>query len=211
MKRVIFIDWNRTLSFDLFWGHLKDGRHPNHHHLAPIEEWLFVKNRELIYPWMRGDISVEDIIERMSNDTKIPAKIILQELRHSCEIMQYCIVGLEGLVGDIQARGVKVVIATDNMDTFSRFTVPALKIDQLFDAYLNSYDMKHLKDDEEPADRIVFFDDFLAKNNLTYADVVLLDDSPDRSGKYQRLGFERIVIDSPERLRKVLEDYAYGS
>lgn len=210
MKKVIFIDWNRTLSFDLFWGHLKEIEHPNHHHLAPIEEWLFVKNRELINPWMRGEISVEDVVGRMASDTEIPAKIILQELRHSCEVMQYCIVGLQELIKDIRSRGTKVVIATDNMDTFTRFTVPALKIDQLFDGYLNSYDIKHLKDDEEPADSIVFFDDFLTKNNLTYADVVLLDDSPDKSGKYQRLGFDRILIDSPETLQKVLEEYAYG-
>ena len=211
MKKVIFIDWNRTLSFDLFWGHLKNPEHPNHRHLAPIEEWLFVENRELIGPWMRGDVSVEDIVARMSKDTNISAKVILQELRHSCEVMQYCIVGLEKLVHEIRDRGIRVIIATDNMDTFTRFTVPALKIDQVFDGYINSHDIKCLKDDDEPADRIPFFDDFLARNELEYADAVLLDDSPDKSGKYQKLGFDRVLIDSPETLQKTLETYAYDS
>ncbi len=211
MKKVIFIDWNRTLSFDLFWGHLKDPEHPNHRHLAPIEEWLFVENRALIGPWMRGDVSVEDVVARMSKDIKIPAEVILQELRHSCEVMRYCIVGLEELVREIRNRGIRVIIATDNMDTFTRFTVPALKIDQIFDGYINSYDIKCLKDDDEPADSISFFDDFLARNGLGYADVILLDDSPDKSGKYQKLGFDRVLIDSPETLQKTLETYVYGS
>lgn len=209
MKKVIFIDWNRTLSFDLFWGHLQDSSHPNHRHFEPIEEWLFVENRDLINPWMRGQLVLEDIVDRMSQDSGIPADIIIDELRHSCEVMQFCVAGLEDFVRDIRARGIRVFVATDNMDAFTRFTVPALKIEEVFDGYLNSHDIGHLKGDSEPADGIAFFDTFLDENNLTYEDVVLLDDSPDESGKYQRLGFDMVLIDSPDTLRKTLESYAY--
>ncbi len=209
MKKTIFIDWNRTLSFDLFWGHLKDPSHPNHRYLKPIEEWLFVKNRDSINLWMRGEISLEYIVERMSKDTKISTNIIIDELRHSCEVMRFCIVGLEDLIRDIRLRGIKVYIATDNMDIFTKFTVPALNLDTLFDGFLNSYDIKHLKDDDEPADGIAFFDAFLSRHKLNYSNVVLLDDSPDKSGKYKKLGFDRILIDSTDKLQKILESYAY--
>lgn len=211
MKKIIFIDWNRTLSFDLFWGHLKDSAHPNHAHLQPIDEWLFAKNRALIRPWMLGELSLEDISSRMSGDIGISEDVIIEELRHSCEIMQFCIVGLEDLILAIRKRGVKVIVATDNMDTFSRFTVPALKLNELFDGIINSYDIGHLKDEASPADRIIFFDQVLAEYKLNYSDVVLLDDSPDSSGKYKKLGFDRIIIDSPDTLQRVLEEYAYGS
>lgn len=211
MKKAIFIDWYRTLSFDLFWGQLRDSSHPNHRYFEPIEKWLFGEHRYLLDPWMRGQLALEDIVDRMSEDSKIPADIIINELRFSCEVTQFSIPGLEGLVRDIRTRGIGVFVATDNMDPFSRFTVPALKIDELFDGYLNSHDLGHLKGDDEPTDGIAFFDTFLDESNLRYEDVVLLDDTPDKSGKYQRLGFDMIVIDSPNTLQKTLESYAYES
>lgn len=210
MKKVIFIDWNKTLSFDLFWGHLRDTSHSNHHYLKPIEKWLFIDNRNLINPWMRGDIILDEIAGRMGRDTGILPEVIVKELRHSCETMQFCIPDAERLIHNIQNKGILVVIATDNMDTFTRFTVPALNLESIFDDILNSHVIKHLKDEVSPKDSIVFFDSFLEKHNLNYSDAVLLDDSPDSSGKYKRLGFERILIDKPETLQKTLEIFAYG-
>ena len=46
---------------------------------------------------------------------------------------------------------------------------------------------------------------YLARHGWNYADAILLDDSPDKSGKYKRLGFERVLIDSPEVLEVELE------
>lgn len=209
MKKVIFIDWNKTLSFDLFWGHLNDIGHPNHKHLDAIEKWLFVDNRTAINPWMRGEVNVEKIVEEMSKDTAIDRKIILDELKQSCEIMTFCFAGIEDLIRKIRDRGILVVVATDNMDTFNLFTAPALKLDLLFDGILNSHTLGHLKDDVDPPNRILFFDAFLEKHSLTYADSILLDDSPDSSGKYKKLGFSRELIDSPEKLERILESFAY--
>jgi len=209
--KVIFVDWHRTLSYDVFWGHLKDPSHPNHRYFEPIEKCLFVENRALIKPWMRGKLALEDIVDRLSADLGIPADVIFDELRRSCEVMQFSFTGLEDLVQDVQARGISVVIATDNMDAFTRFTVPALKIEELFDGYLDSYDTGHLKDDAEPSGRLPFFDTFLDERGLTYGDVVLLDDAPDKSGKYQNMGFDTVVVDSPDTLRTSLESYACDS
>lgn len=210
MKKVVFIDWNKTLSFDLFWGHLKDINHPNHHYLEPIEKWLFVDNRNLIHLWMRGDIILDEITSRMSSDTGILPEIIIKELRHSCETMRFCIADVERLIRAIQDKGILVVVATDNMDTFTKFTVPALGLESIFDDILSSHVIKHLKDEVNPKDSILFFDNFLEKHNLNYSDAVLLDDSPDSSGKYKRLGFERVLIDKPDTLQRTLEVFAYG-
>jgi hypothetical protein len=204
-KKVVFIDWNKTLSYSLFWEHLQDKKHPNHQHLPAIEKWLFVDNRDVINPWMRGEFSAEDISSKISQDTGINSDVILGELRRSCEEMCYSIDDLEDIIGRLQASGIKVVIATDNMDTFSRFTVPAMRLDAVFDGILSSYDIGYLKDDDRPEDSLPFFDEYLAKNGWNYADAILLDDSPDKSGKYKRLGFERVPIDSPEVLRVTLE------
>lgn len=206
-KKVIFIDWNKTLSYSLFWEHLQDSSHPNHHQLPVIEKWLFVDNRDAINPWMRGELSVEDIVGKMSRDTNIDHDILLSELQRSCEEMRYCIDNLENIVEQIRANGIKVVIATDNMDTFSRFTVPAMRLDAIFDGILNSYTIGHLKDDEQPDNSIQFFDEYLAKHGWGYTDAILLDDSPDKNGKYRRLGFERVLIDSPMTLERELKRF----
>lgn len=204
-KKVVFIDWNKTLSYSLFWEHLQDKNHPNHQHLPAIEKWLFVDNRDVINPWMRGEFSAEDIASKMSQDTGIDSDTILGELRRSCEEMRYSIDDLEDIVSQLQTNGTKVVIATDNMDTFSRFTVPAMRLDAVFDEILSSYDTGYLKDDDHPEDSIPFFDEYLAKHGWNYADAILLDDSPDKSGKYKKLGFERALIDSPKVLKAELE------
>lgn len=206
-KKVVFIDWNKTLSYSLFWEHLQDKNHPNHQHLPAIEKWLFVDNRNIIDPWMRGEFSAEDIVGKMSQDTGIDSNMILGELRRSCEEMRYCIDNLEDIIGRLQASGIKVVIATDNMDTFSRFTIPAMRLDAIFDGILSSYDIGCLKDDDHPDDSIPFFEEYLAKRGWNYADAILLDDSPDKRGKYKRLGFERVLIDSPKSLRVELERF----
>ncbi len=206
-KKVIFIDWNKTLSNSLFWEHLKDSSHPNHMHLSSIEKWLFVDNRDYLNHWMRGQLSVAEIARIMSSDTGVDSKIIIHELRHSCEIMQYSINNLEEIVKTIQKQDIQVVIATDNMDTFSQYTIPSMKLDELFDDILNSYEIGHLKDDELPTDKIMFFDDYLKKKGWNYGDAVLLDDSPDKSGKYKKLGFERVLIDKPVTLQRELERF----
>ncbi|NCC19802.1 hypothetical protein EOM33_01945 [Candidatus Saccharibacteria bacterium] len=211
MKKVVFIDWSGTLSYSIFWEHLQDTRHPNHKHFPSIRKWLFTDNRDIINPWMRGDLSVDDVIGRMSQDVGINRVLIMDELRRSCEEMRFSVENLENIIVTIQKRGVKVVIATDNMDTFSRFTVPTMQLNKIFDEILNSYDIGHLKDDELPTDSILFFDKYLKMNGWGYDDAVLLDNSPDKSGKYRRLGFERILIDSPETLKAELEKFANPS
>ena len=204
-KKVVFIDWNKTLSYSLFWEHLQDKKHPNHRHLPAIEKWLFVDNRNIINSWMRGEFSAEDIASKMSQGTGVDSGMILDELQRSCEEMRYSIDDLEDIVRRVRANGIEVVIATDNMDTFSRFTVPAMRLDTVFDGILNSYDTGYLKDDNHPEDSIPFFDEYLARHGWNYADAILLDDSPDKSGKYKRLGFERVLIDSPEVLEVELK------
>lgn len=205
-KKAVFIDWNKTLSYSLFWEQLKDSSHKLNKHHGDIEKWLFVDNKHHIDPWMRGLISEDDILTQMSDDIGVSKGVIKKELALSCNNMKLCSPKIEKLIRDLQKNNVAVVIATDNMDTFRKYTVPALKLGNIFDAILISSELGVLKDDKEPSGRIPFFDDYLEERGLTYADSVLLDDSPDSSGKFLSLGFSRVMIDSPEKLVNSLEE-----
>jgi FMN phosphatase YigB (HAD superfamily) len=203
-KKIIFIDWNKTLSHSLFWERLRDTDSLTY---DKIEKWLFIENRSIINSWMKGDVGSKEVIRSMSKDINKPYDFLWDEFVISCRHMEWSIDGLETYIRKIRRNGTKVVIATDNMDSFLEYTIPGMKLNELFDDWLVSSEIGHLKDEEE-LQGISFFDDYLNKHNVTYKDVVLLDDSEDKTGKYKRYMFERILIDSPKTLETALKLYA---
>ncbi len=205
--KIIFIDWYKTLSNSLFWEHLQNINHPYNKHLEAIEKSMFQNNRHLINPWMRGEYTSEDVCKILSEDSGVPQEIILNELAESCRQMKYVSDEIPGLIDEIKSKGIKVVMATDNMDTFERFTMPAMKLKESFDGFLISYSLKFLKGNTTE-NSIPFFDEYLNKHNLNYQDTVLLDDCLDDTGIYNRLGLRIIQITSPEKLIAVLREYA---
>lgn len=60
----------------------------------------------------------------------------------------------------IQSRNIKVLIATDNMDCFHRWTTKALDLNNIFDGILNSYYLKVRKNDFLN-NTSLFFDPFM--------------------------------------------------
>ena len=116
--KTIFLDWNKTLSYSLFWGHLTDETHSNHHIETQISTWLFQQNRHVINPWMRGQLSSEEICTNISLDTGIDKDLIFSELEISCKSMEFCHPQIPEIINQLREKGYKVVIATDNMDTF---------------------------------------------------------------------------------------------
>ncbi|MDB5179901.1 MAG: hypothetical protein JWN12_533 [Candidatus Saccharibacteria bacterium] len=203
-KKILFIDWNKTLSHSLFWEQLKDTDASTY---EEIEKWLFVDNRPIINTWMRGGITSRKVIRNMSRDIKRPYNLLWEQFVISCQQMQWSVNGLETYITKIKLNGTKVVIATDNMDSFLEHTVPGMKLDRIFDDWIVSSKIHHLKDEDE-TDGIRFFDAYLKKHNLTYQDAVLLDDSEDKNEKYKKNKFERILIDSPKTLEATLKLYA---
>jgi FMN phosphatase YigB (HAD superfamily) len=194
--KVIFIDWNKTLSNSHFWRNLPD-----------VETVLFLANRDLLAPWMKNEYSSEDICQALSAQTGIPYEDIFKALQESCATMEFVDPKLPELIAKVRANGIKVVLATDNMDCFTRFTVPALHLDQIFDDTLASCDLKILKRDVE-TNSIPFFDGYLKKNGFTYAEAVLLDDFVEMGKLYSRLGLDVDVVRNVSELIEALENYA---
>ena len=207
LPKVIFIDWYKTLSNDLFWSHLTSKNNPYRQYHHKITQYLFVKNKTIINPWMRGEYTSEDISQKISQAIKLDKKIILHELALSCKNMSFVSPQIPKLIKSIQQRGTKVVIATDNMDTFRSYTIPGMNLANIFDDFLISCELKCLKNDFK-GKKILFFDNFLKSNQLSFSDVVLLDDWLDKTGTYDKLGFKIIEIDSPRRLLEILSSYA---
>lgn len=206
MPKVIFIDWNKTLSNSRFWEQLENPEHKHNLIHEKIIKSLFVENKDLVNPWMQGKLTAEDICKIISENTGIEDEIIFEELAESARNMKFASEEIPDLIKKLRSKGIKVVIATDNMDTFIRFTVKSMNLEVLFDEILNSYELKAVKGDFKDG-KSLFFDDFIKRNNLSYAETVLLDDSTSNSDPLTQLGMQTVQITSPEDLIYNLKKY----
>lgn len=205
--KALFLDWNKTLSNSLFWSQLADKEHDYNSYHEPIIKWLFKDNSHLINEWMRGDKTSRDICRMISEKNNLDEAVVYGELAKSCKKMEFCSPRIKDLIVKIKQKGIKVIIATDNMDTFQKFTVTGMRLNTLFDDFLISYEKKVLKYDTKDKE-IPFFDSFLKKNNWSYEDVVLIDDSEDKTGVYKKLGFEIKLVNEKNNLLKHLKKFA---
>ena len=206
LYKTIFFDWNKTLSYSRFWQQLESPHHPYHERGKEICKFLFGERRELISPWMRGIKSTDDILDEISTSIGISHDFLQKELKQSCENMS---VEPDGVLDQIQLlrrKGVRCVIATDNMDTFRDYTIPALKLAELFDDFLISNELGVLKFDvDKEKRRIPFFDSYLIKHDLGYEDVVLIDDCVD-DGFYAEVGFRIMQVRTPKDLTSYIQE-----
>ncbi len=174
--KTVFIDWNGTLSGSKFWGHLEK---TDPKMFSTIENTLFGQLRGLLKPWMKGEIQSEDVIRRISDKSKLAYSDVFDEFIHSCMNMEFVSKDVPGLIKKLQKNGSKVVVATDNMDSFTRWTKRYLKIDDLFDDVLNSHYLGGMKKDVDKDGKSIFFSEYLKKNNLKPGESILVDDSSD--------------------------------
>ncbi|GCE22648.1 hypothetical protein [Dictyobacter kobayashii] len=177
--KCVFLDWAFTLSNSLFWEHLNDPEHTHFRAFQIIQKALFGKQgmHELMLDWMRGKLTSEDVVAAVCQQhVDLDPEMLLAELELSCSRMQFVSPQVPTYVSRLRARGIKVVVATDNMDTFTRWTTPALQLHTLFDDVLNSYDLQGLKADVDASGHSVFFDAYLQKQQIAYGESVLIDD-----------------------------------
>ena len=206
--KTIFFDWNKTLSNSLFWEQLSHPEHERHAWHDNISTYLFQENRHLIAEWMKGLVDAEGIVEKISARHHYPVDTLLADLAESCRSMELVSDEVLPLLQKLRKNGTKCVIATDNMDTFMRYTVPALSLTEYFDDILVSFDKGIFKFDVQDG-TIPFFDEYLKKNSLEYKDVVLIDDCIDKSGTYEKRGFDILQVFNPDDFVNKLKQLVY--
>lgn len=205
--KVIFFDWHKTLSMCDFWVQLQDPAHDRNHWHENIVNFLFVENERLIQQWMRGEINEDEIIQIVSDKFGYAKEVLRADLAESCRAMTLLSDEILPLIDILQKGGIKCVIATDNMDVFKKYVVPALKLDKHFNDILVSFDQKALKFDvSDDGNSIPFFHEYLQKNGMVYADALLIDDRVDTSGAYARLGFDTFRVKNIEGLLGKLKE-----
>jgi beta-phosphoglucomutase-like phosphatase (HAD superfamily) len=174
--KVLFIDWDGTLSNSRFWDHWATDPNKQKSYKL-IQNHFFKSSRDIVSDWMLGKFNAEQVINIIATKTNIDNKDLKVGLEHSCRHMEFINDNIINQVQNIQKRGTKVVIATDNMDTFPRWTVPAMRLNLLFDGILDSHTLQANKHDKAENGDSKFFLDYLKYNRINPQNTVLIDNS----------------------------------
>lgn len=200
--KVIFLDFDGTICVSRFWGHwAKDDARSGVNRL--IQELFFQTKADTLKQWMRGEHTAEDIVRIISTDIDFSADELLIGLKESCEQMKLLNPKILPLVKLLRLNGIKVVIATDNMDTFQRWTVPALNLDKHFDDILDSYSLNALKNDKDSKGRSKFFGEYFERKQLDPNETVLIDDGVHNSA-IRDFGMQFIQVTAASPVESIL-------
>lgn len=202
-KKVIFIDWHGTLSCSMFWEDLQLS-HPDI--FEQIQRILFKADNTIIMDWMRGELSVNDVLDYLVDNGIKDRSLIEISLQESCKNITFIDPHNLKLIQKLRSQGYLCVLATDNMDVFSKYTVPAYRLDTYFDDIINSSHVGALKKEYDEKEEFLFFSKFLKKHNLDISQAVLIDDNVKDQNHFEQMGLSFLPVNAVYSLRTHLED-----
>lgn len=173
---ILFLDWDGTLSDGRFWSSLDQDAYKK------IQCSLFEQNKALIDSWMMGNESSETVCDWLKLSPGLHQCDLFGSLIDSCEHMAISKIAIDLIERIKEDR--YVVLMTDNMDCFSRFTVPAQRLTDLFDEIVNSSEVKRLKKDGGG----LSFQQIRQKYDVPFSACRLIDDSEKTCLLFQKLG-----------------------
>lgn len=199
--RVVFVDWAKTLSTSMFWEQ-RPGCRLSAADSARVDSYVFSRT-DLLRQWMVGALSAEDVCSSAGASLGLPAGDLLADLEQSCLSMEFDDPAAVVVLQAIREQGIKVVLATDNMDTFYRWTVPAMRLTGIVDAILDSASLGCLKGDLARG-HSPFFEPWLSHQHIAPSEAVLVDDSPPASAT--AIGLQIRRVEHPGKLAGILTE-----
>lgn len=205
--KAVFIDWNGTLSPTNFWSHLEKSEKQNDRDLFKLwADTMFVNHKDKIVPWMKGEYTSEDLLSLVSKETNTDFETLLKEFIIGCERMEYSSPNIPNLIKNLRDKSVVVAVATNNMDSFTRWTVPYMKLNTLFDEILNSFYLKAMKHDLDQSGQPLFFKDFFNKYNIKPTNCIFIDDGEDKMSVISNLGIDYRRVNASNTLEQELQN-----
>lgn len=176
IKSILFIDFDGTLCHDRFWRSLPAAQYEK------VQSFLFGEDKTHVQEWMLGKRTAEEINELLADHLGVPFQklwdIFVQDTR-SMKVSQESL----NVIKNLRDKYTTILI-TVNMDSFSRFTVPALRLNDYFDAISNSYDEGLFKSDNDGE----VFRKYIHTYQAPVESSILIDDSPSACATFLSLG-----------------------
>ena len=191
-SRIIFLDWDGTLSSGRFWSSLDEADS------NLIQDNLFIGNQSLVREWMMGKVTSEDVCLWLSLQTGLEYDRLFKTLVADCGTMK-----IDPPTKNVLAQfstGVKLILITDNMDCFTRFTIPTTNLNEIFHDIFNSSDIGRLKKEG----RGKTFLDAAKKHETQIEDCILIDDSSKTCELFRSLGGTTHLTVNPQNTFEIL-------
>jgi FMN phosphatase YigB (HAD superfamily) len=202
-RKILFVDFNGVISYDNFWKELEDKTHPlnSYHHL--IENFLFKEKPEIIKDWMLGKYTSEEVHEILNIAVGVPYLDLFEIFERGCRNIDVSTSVLEKI--QELRKNYYCILATGNMDSFDRFTLPSnLILKESFDEIDNSYNLGIFKTTNNGQ----YFLDKARILSVEISNCVLVDDSARVCEVFENLGGRALrsygveqVVENLERLK----------
>lgn len=190
---ALLIDFGGTLCHDFFWRSLPQDQ------FLRMESYLFGVDRTLVNDWMRGKYTSEQVSQRLAQHLGVDEQWLWEQFVRDCQTMRVNEVVRQRLE-ELKKR-FALALVTDNMDSFTRFTVPALKFEYLFSLVVSSYEHRMLKNDAHGA----IFERTAKALEQEISSMVLLDDSPSTCALFQELGGHAMLVNNEQHFLSLLQ------
>ncbi len=184
MKPILFFDFDMTICRDRFWRSL------GAYDYDRIQTMISVDHAAMFEEWMRGKWTSEEINRFIANHLDIPYETLWDAFVTDAKTMYVAPETLER-VAALRDK-FHTVLVTINVDSFGRFTVPALGLDAYFDRIDNSSDHGRFKYDDDGA----LFADLARELAAPITDSFLFDDSPRNCEVFAKLGGTACQVDN---------------
>lgn len=193
-KQNIFIDFDGTICFDTFWRTAPETLK------RKIEDLLFHGgNGETLENWMRGKLTSEEICKFVALSLEVDFKDVFSIFVADCKSMTVSADSLRAI--DRCRKNNNVYLITDNMDSFTIYTEPQLKLGQHFDRIYNSADLGILKGDEDESLFIKALKD--TKSDIKKS--ILLDNSKSNCEIFKKIGGNSFCVRNENDVLNLLQ------
>ncbi len=197
---VVFLDWDGTLCTGRFWGSLRTGAEAERETYEIVQRLLFGEEKERVRAWMRGTLSSEDVCDWLAPQVPIGREALWRALAADCAAMPFD--PALRLRAERLREVAYVVLATGNMDCFTRFTVPALGLDASFDRILNTADLGYLKTERDGE----MFRACLADYGVPMNRAILVEDALHTCASFEKWGGTAYRVSGPEETARRLDE-----
>ena len=192
-RPTVFVDFHGTVCNDRYWLSLSNEQQ------QALQAFLFQKNSHLVDEWMRGLHTAEAINEMVAAEVGLSYDAVWTAFVADCRSMHVSPAILSRL--RLLRPLANIVLMTGNMDSFTRFTVPALGLDDYFDAISNSFDEGRLKTDGGGS----LFIRYARRFGTPIEQCVLVDDAADVCAVFTDLGGKALQV-TVERTTEAILD-----
>lgn len=173
----VLFDFSGTLASGRYFEPLGQGA------LDAIGELVFGRNSiQWADPWMKGELTSEDVASYLTQHLAESRECILSALHQGCSSMVFN-PAVHSFAAEQRVGARKTALVTANMDVFTKVVVPAHRLDSLFDLVLNTSDHQTL-------DKSILWRKALDAfgPEYSFATSVLIDDSPRMVSRFRSLG-----------------------